>query len=144
MNAVEAAQVQRAEQRWVLIGVVVVALLIVGQLVGGIAREDEPSYLAKVQTCLTERSTPYEAVAGDLIAQSADRGALRTGVDGNGVTVVLGGSEDDAERIHDDYESVGSPGARLERNRKVVLLWDQPPTTSQRDFMVLCTLDAQE
>jgi hypothetical protein len=140
----EADRVERAEQRWVLIGVILVALLIVGQVVGGgIARTDAPSYLEKVQTCLTERSTPYETVV-DPIALSADRGALRTSVDGNGVTVALGGSEDDAKRIYDDYGSVGSPGPRLERNRKVVFLWDREPNQTQRDFMILCTLDAQE
>ena len=83
-------------------------------------------------------------MVGDPIALSADRGALRTSVGGNGVTVALGGSESDARRVFGDYQAVASPGARLEQRRKVVFLWDAPPTREQREFMVLCTLDAQE
>jgi hypothetical protein len=144
VSAVGLEDGRRAENRWLIGGLVAVALVFVGQLAGGLVRADEPSYLAKVETCLTERSTAFDAMVGDPVALSADRGALRTSVGGNGVTVALGGSESDARRIFGDYEAVGSPGARLEQRRKVVFLWDQPPTGEQRDFMVLCTLDAQE
>lgn len=147
MTALEAPETRSAEQRWLAAGLIAVGLVIAAQLVGGSiqqAASNEPSYLERVETCLTERSTPFEAVTSDVIALSAGRGALRTNVGGNGVTVALGGSEDDAQRIVGDYESVGSPGARLEQNRKVVFLWDQEPTADQHDFMVLCTLDAQD
>lgn len=132
-----------------LLGVVVAASVLAVQIVGGAVREavsDEPSTLELVQTCLTERSTPFEAVVGDLIALSAERGTLRTSVEGNSVTVALGGSEKDAERVYDDYASVTSAAvtsALLDRRRKVVFLWEREPTSSQREFMYLCTLDAQ-
>ena len=147
MTALDAPETRSAEQRWLAAGLIVVGLVIAAQFVRGSIQQaaaNEPSYLERVETCLTERSTPFEAVTGDLIALSAGRGALRTNVGGNHVTVALGSSEDDAKRIVGDYESVGSPGARLEQNRKVVFLWDQEPTADQHDFMVLCTLDAQD
>jgi hypothetical protein len=134
----------------VAVGVVVAASVLAVQGVGGLLREavtDEPSYLERVQTCLTERNKPFEAVVGDFVALSAARGAIRTTIDGNSVTVALGGSESDAERVYEAYASVGGSdvaGARLEQRRKVVFLWDTAPTAPQRDFMHLCTLDAQE
>ena len=133
-----------------LIGVAVAALLLCAQVVAGLVREavsDEPSRLELVQTCLTERSTPFESVSGDPIAESATRGSLRTSVEGNSVTVALGESEDDAQRLYQAYADVAPPdviGTRLDRRRKVVFLWDTEPTSSQREFMYLCTLDAQE
>jgi hypothetical protein len=141
---------RRAELRWIVIGVAAVCAIAFAQVLGGLIREattDELSYLAKVQTCLTERTTPYQSVVGDPVALSAQRGALRTSVGGNAVTVALGGSENDAERILDAYTSVATADAvasRLEQRRKVVFLWDDPPSAAQRDFMILCTLDAQE
>jgi hypothetical protein len=150
VSSLEAPEVRRAERRWVTIGVVVVASLLAVQLVGGLLREmitDEPTTLELVRTCLTERDTPFQSVGGDLIAQSAARGALRTTVDGNSVTVALGGSEQDAARVHAAYASVTTENVvrtRLEQRRKVVLLWDSPPTAAQRDFIYLCTRDAQE
>ena len=150
MSSLEASEVGRAERRWVIIGVAVVAVTLAVQVVAGAVRaavSDEPSYLEKVRTCLIERDTPFEPVVGDVIALSAARGALRTTVEGNAVTVALGSSERDAERLYEDYAGVTTEdvvATLLERRRKVVLLWDREPTTSQREFMYLCTLDAQE
>ena len=143
----ESPSTRRAEQRWVLVGVGLVAALLCAQVVVGFVRADEPSFLQKVETCLTERATPFEEVSGDPIALSAKRGALRTTVDGNSVTLSLGGSEKDAQRLYDAYAAVASAdvvATLLDRRRKIVLLWDSEPTTAQRDFMYLCTLDAQE
>ena len=150
MSAAEETETGRAERRWFAAGALVVVAMLGVQVVAGFVREatsDEPSYLEKVQTCLTERMRPFEPVVGDLIALSAERGALRTNVEGNPVTVVLGGSEKDAERIYAAYSSVAPDEVvrtRLERRRKVVLLWDFDPSQTQREFMYLCTLDAQE
>jgi hypothetical protein len=108
---------------------------------------DEPSTLELVQTCLTERSRPFDEVVDDPIAASAGRGALVTDVDGNRVTVALGSSERDATRIYQAYASVADAdvvATRLAQNRKVVFLWTTQPTTEQQDFMRLCTLDAQQ
>ena len=149
MSTLVTADGRRAERRWVAIGVAVVGAAIVIQVLGGLGRAlitDEPSHLELVRTCLTERSTPFEPVVEDPVAESAGRGALRTTVEGNAVTVALGGSDRDAERVYDAYTAVGSAdvAARLERRRKVVFLWDRPPTDAQRAFMTLCTLDAQD
>ena len=143
----ESPSARRAEQWWVLVGVGFVVSLLCAQVVVGFVRADEPSFLEKVETCLTERATPFEEVSGDPIALSAERGALRTTVDGNSVTVSLGGSEKDAERLYDAYTAVASDevvATLLDRRRKVVFLWSREPTTAQREFMYLCTLDAQE
>jgi hypothetical protein len=150
VSSLEAPEVWRAEQRWVMIGVALAASVLAVQVVGGLLREaltDEPTYLELVQTCLKERNTTFEPVVGDIVAQSAARGALRTTIDGNSVTVALGGSEKDAERVRDAYASVATDDVvrmQLEQRRKVVLLWDAPPSAGQRDFIHLCTLDAQE
>jgi len=132
------------------VAIVLVASLLVAQVVAGVVREavsDEASYLEKVQICLTERETPFEPAVGDIIALSAARGALRSSPEGNEVTVALGGSEKDAERLYRDYSAVAPDDVvrtRLERHRKVVFLWDREPSQAQREFMYLCTLDAQE
>ena len=139
----------RAERRWVVVGVLVVVSVVLVETVAGYVRQvasPEPSVLAKVETCLTERSTPFEPAASDRIASTASRGALRTTVQGDAVTVALGASEKEAARVYDDYAAVVPEDVvrtRLERNGRVVLLWDAPPSTAQRDFMILCTLDAQ-
>ena len=146
MSALETPGSARSERRWVIVGLVAVGLVIVGQLASGAIRgavSPQPSYLEKLQTCLTERNTAYRAVTSDPIASSAHRGALRTSVGGNGVTVSLGGSggrrEADLRRLR-----VGSrAGTAARQQRKVVFLWDQAPTADQHAFMVLCTLDAQ-
>ena len=143
----ESPSTRRAEQWWVLVGVGLVLSLLCAQVVVGFVREDEPSFIQKVETCLTERATPFEEVSGDPIALSAKRGALRTTVEGNPVTVLLGGSEKDAERLYEAYTVVASDevvATQLDRRRKVVYLWSREPTTAQREFMYLCTLDAQE
>ena len=74
MTTLESTSARQAEWRWVLIGVAAMTSLLCAQVVVGLLREPEPSYLEKVQTCLTERSTPYEPVSDDPIAASAGRG----------------------------------------------------------------------
>lgn len=139
-----------AERRWVAIGVLVAASLLAVQVAAGLVRvtvSPEPSYLEKLETCLLERERPFERDVQDPIASSAERGALRTNAEGNPVTVALGSSEKDAERVYQAYVMVASRDVvetRLERHRKVVLLWDFEPSPSQREFMFLCTQDAQE
>lgn len=142
--------VRGVERRWVLVGVAVAVSLLCVQVAGGVVRNvvsPEQSFLEKVQTCLVERATPFEQADDDPIASSAGRGALRTTVDGNAVVVALGRSEDDAARVYDAYAAVATAGVvetLLDRRRKVVFLWEREPTAAQREFMVLCTLDAQE
>ena len=133
-----------------IIGAVVVGAVLAAQVVAGLvgkAVSNEPSHLELVQTCLTERNTTFKEVVDDFIAVSAGRGALRTEVEGNPVTVALGDSEKDAERVYGYYSAVMSADAvkaLLDRRRKVVFLWEREPTASQREFMYLCTLDAQD
>ena len=150
MSAHEATQAEHRELRYVVISALVLVSLLVVQICAGLVRQavaNEPSTLEKVETCLVERSRPFEPAADDPVASSAERGALRVDVFGDRVTVALGGSEHDAERVYDAYVSVapsGVVGTTLDRHRKVVFLWDRPPTAAQRDFMYLCTLDAQD
>lgn len=150
MSTLETPERRRAERRWVIAGLVAVTGVLVAQIVAGVVREalsDAPSHLELVGTCLTERATPFEPVADDPIARSAKRGSLRTTVEGNSVTVALGDSEDDAERLYEAYAAVAPADVvetRLDRRRKVVFLWEREPTAAQREFMYLCTLDAQE
>ena len=150
MSTLETTQDQQRELRYVVVSAIVLASLLLVQIVGGMVRQavsNEPSALERVETCLTERATPFENVVGDPVALSAERGALHTTVEGNGVTIALGGSERDARRVYDAYVSVapsGAAGTTLDLHRRVVLLWDSPPTESQRAFVYLCTLDVQD
>ena len=149
MSSPDAAQPTPAERRWLWIGIVSVAAVALLQVVVGTVRTEVnpgPSALERVQKCLTERSTPFAAVSDDPVAESAGRGALRTSVQGNPVTFALGRSEEDARRVYDDYAAVMSSAAasaRLDLHGRVVFLWDDAPTQSQRDFVYLCTLDVQ-
>ena len=149
MSSLDAAEPTRTERRWLLAGIVAIAIVVLAQFLGGIVRtavSPGPSALERVQTCLTERATPFQAVAGDPVAQSAGHGALRTAVEGNAVTLALGRSESDARRMYDDYSGVMTPDtarARLDLHGRVVFVWDASPTQSQRDFVYLCTLDVQ-
>jgi hypothetical protein len=149
VSAPNSPPAQRVETRYVMYGVVVVGAVLVLQAVGGWMREvvsDEPTHLELVQTCLKERSRPFEPVIDDPIAATAGRGALSTVVDGNRLTIALGSSERDAERVFGTYVAVVPDDVvqtRLERRRKVVFLWGAPPTAAQRNFAYLCTLDAQ-
>jgi hypothetical protein len=150
VSALGIAELTRAERRWLRIGLAVVGVFLLAQLLGGAVRtavSPGPSALERVQTCLTERSTPFETVTDDPVAQSAGRGALRTSVEGNRLTIALGSSERDARRVYDDYTRVMSPEAAatlLDLHRRVVFLWESAPTQSQRDFGYLCTLDVQD
>ena len=150
MSAHEIPGASNRELRYVVVSAIVLASLLVVQVCAGVVRQatsDEPSTLEKVETCLVERKRPFESAESDPVASSAERGALRVDVFGNHVTVALGGSERDAKRVYDAYVSVapsGVVGTTLDLHRRVVLLWDKAPTGEQRDFMYLCTLDAQD
>ena len=71
MTTFESTSARQAERRWVLIGVAAMTSWLCAQVVVGLLREPEPSYLEKLQTCLTERSTPYVPVIDDPVAASA-------------------------------------------------------------------------
>lgn len=149
MSGAHPSSVDPVETRYVVFALAAVAAFLVVQVLGGWIRtavSDEPTHLELVQQCLTERNVAFEPVTEDFVALSAERGALRTTVAGTALTIALGGSERDAERIYEAYVSVAAEelGARLERRRKVVFLWDEPPSSAQRDFAYLCTRDAQE
>jgi hypothetical protein len=146
----EAPDNTAVERRWIAIGAAGVVAVLAVQIAAGLVRgvvSPEASYLEKVETCLDERDRPFERVADDPVALSAERGALRTSIESNVVTVALGGSEADAQRVYEAYVAVAPEDVertRLDRHRKVVLLWEAEPTQSQREFMYLCTRDAQE
>ena len=150
MSATGTAQPTPAERRWLRIGLAVVGVLLLAQLVAGVARtavSPGPSARERVQRCLTERSTPFETVTDDPVAESAGRGALRTTVESDRLTIALGSSEQDARRVYEDYTRVMSPeaaSALLDLHRRVVFLWENAPTQSQKDFAYLCTLDVQD
>jgi hypothetical protein len=149
VSSLHPSEPTRAERRWLWIGIVSVAAVALVQVVAGTVRTEAspgPTALERVHECLKERSTPFSAVSDDPVAESAGHGALRTSVEGNPVTFALGRSEADARRIYDDYTAVMSSAAasaRLDLHGRVVFLWDDAPSQSQKDFVYLCTLDVQ-
>lgn len=139
----EAANEPRAEWRAVRVGLAAATLVVAAQLAVGAGYalvHDDPTPYDRALACLTrEKSLAVETVLRDPIATSARSGALRTRVEGSGVTASFSASERAAERLRELYESVSElpPGA-LERRGRVVLVWEGSPSPTQRQTMYDC------
>ncbi len=129
---------------WVYLraGFVVVGVLIAAALVEwgvATARYEDPSF-EQTRRCLEFEKGATMVTPRDPIANSAELGALRTGIETNGVTVAVGSSKEGAERVAAAYRSVGGAlGARVEIRGTSVYLWDRPPSPTQRQTLFDCT-----
>jgi hypothetical protein len=123
------------------LGLVVATILVGAQAVVGAAwslSHDDPTELALTKRCLErEKGLTIEETTNDPVAESADGGTLRTIVEGNLVTLSLGTSKDEVERLAAGYAE-DDPGPRLDVRGRYVALWLRDPTRSQRQDTYDC------
>jgi hypothetical protein len=134
------------EWRYLRAGLLAVAVLVVLEVGGWIvygAVHEETTALEHTTRCLTrEKLLELAPAVGDPIAATAAGGWLATRVEGNGVHVAIAGSQSQAERIVELYETVsGDLRGKLERRGKVVYLWEGVATPTQRQTMYDCHYD---
>jgi len=139
----EAVNEPRAEWRAVRVGLAVATVVVAAQLAVGAGYalvHEDPSPYDRALACLTrEKTLAVETQFRDPIAESAGGGALRTRVEGNGVTASFSASEGAAERLRELYESVAElPEGALERRGRVVLVWEGSASPTQRQTMYDC------
>ncbi|MHB1242920.1 MAG: hypothetical protein ACYC1P_05910 [Gaiellaceae bacterium] len=131
-----------SEWAYLRAGFVVVGVLIAAALVAwgvATARYEDPRFEQTRRCLLNEKGATLETPR-DPIAASAELGALRTVIETNGVTVAVGSSREEAERVMAAYRAVGGDlGERLEVRGTTVYLWDRPPSPTQRQTLFDCT-----
>lgn len=123
-------------------GLAAVAVLIVAALAGWAIETSryEDRGFQELSRCLTEEKGAPAEQTRDLIARSADLGALDTVIETNPVTVSVSSTSKRAERIMAAYRSVGGDlGTRLELRGRTVYLWERPPSPTQRQALFDCT-----
>ena len=119
--------------------VFVAAEVVVSSVAG--ALRDVPTPLERTIRCLRfEKGLEVSTPPRDLIAGSADRGALSTVVEGNPVTLSISSDDEDAIRLVDLYERVSGAvlGTRLERRGRIVYLFFARPSPTQRQILYDC------
>jgi hypothetical protein len=142
MSTVDAER--RSEWPYVKGGAAAVALLVVVMLVGwGIysaVDEDMDQFELMVRCLENEKGLGHTEPSGDLVATTADLGALATIVETNPVTIAVSSSEDRAERVAERYRAVGGDlTGRLEVRSTSVYLWERPASPTQRQTLYDCT-----
>ncbi len=133
------------EWRYLRVACVLVALLVLGQLVGWAVYRSVhhgPTALELTEKCLRrEKLLEIESLTGDPIARSARGGTLATRVQGNGVQVVIARSAEEAARLKAAYLQVGRQiRLRLDVRDRVLYVWEltQVPSPTQRQTMYDC------
>lgn len=104
------------------------------------AVKDEPSRFALTKRCLqAEKLLEVDPPTRDPIAALARNGALATRVQGNGVHILLAGSQSEARRLADAYARIGGElTGRLEIRGRLVYLWEGASTPTQRQTVYDC------
>ena len=117
----------------------VVAEVVVSSVAG--ALRDVPTPLERTIRCLRfEKGLKVSTPPRDLIAGTADNGALSTVVEGNPVTLSIASDEEGATRLVSLYERVSAAvlGTRLERRGRNVYLFRTRPSPTQRQILYDC------
>jgi hypothetical protein len=128
------------ERRAARIGVVCALVVILAQLVVASAwslGHDDPTELALTRQCLEREKGLAVGPADDSVAASASGGALATVVEGNAVTLSVGRSEAEVERLRSAY-SASDPGTQLDLHGRYVALWHREPSPTQRQVTYDC------
>jgi hypothetical protein len=128
------------ERRAAGIGVVCALVVILAQVVVASAwslGHDDPTELALTRQCLEREKGLAVGPADDSVAASASGGALATVVEGNAVTLSVGRSEAEVERLRSAY-SASDPGTRLDLHGRYVALWHREPSPTQRQVTYDC------
>jgi uncharacterized membrane-anchored protein len=134
-----------AGQEWVFLraALVVVAVVAVVDVAVWKVRDltvDKPSRLELTVRCLRDEKGVTPVVpAADPLATSAGDGSLQVTIEGNGVTVALASSVEQAMKIVRDYRALASGlEGRLERRDRAVYLWLNVSSPTQRQVMYDC------
>ena len=122
---------------------VVLAFVVVEVAVSSVAGalRDVPTPLERTIRCLRfEKGLEVSTPPRDLIAGTADNGALSTVVEGNPVTLSIASDEEGAIRLVSLYERVSGVvlGTRLERRGRNVYLFLTRPSPTQRQILYDC------
>ena len=128
------------ERRAARIGVVCALVVILAQLAVASAwslGHVDPTELALTRQCLEREKGLAVGPADDSVAASASGGALATVVEGNAVTLSVGLSEAEVERLRSAY-SASDPGTRLDLHGRYVALWHREPSPTQRQVTYDC------
>ena len=133
----------RREWLYLRIALGVVALIVVADVAGWKVHDlknPRPTRLELSLRCLNgEKGVATVVPTGDLLAESAGEGALKTTIEGNGVTVALASSQEQAIKIERYYHLVGGAlRGRLERRDRAVYLWEGVASPTQRQAMYDC------
>ena len=130
------------ESRAARLGAVIAVGAVTAQLAIGAAwslTHDDLDELGLTRRCLErEKGLRTEPTVGDAIAASARGGTLRTIVEGVLVTVSVGTSTREVERLTEAYTAATSPGSRLDPHGRYVFLWLREPTPAQRQVTYDC------
>jgi hypothetical protein len=123
-------------------GFVAVGLLIVAALVGWAvetARYEDRGFQELTRCLVEEKGLPIKATP-DVIALTADLGALDTVIETNPVTVSVSSTAEKAEEIVALYRTVGGDlGTRVELRGRTVYLFEAPPSPTERQTLFDCT-----
>jgi hypothetical protein len=129
------------ERRAARIGVACALALILAQLVVASAwslGHDDPTELDLTRRCLEREKGLAVEPANDPVAATASGGALATEIEGNAVTIGVGRSEAEVERLRSAYAAEGDPGTRLDLHGRYVALWHREPSPTQRQVTYDC------
>ena len=133
----------RREWLYLRIALGVVALIVVADVAGWKVHDlknPRPTRLELSLRCLNgEKGVATVVPTGDLLADSAGEGALKSTIEGNDVTVSLASSEKQAAEIERFYRAVGGDlEGRLELRDRTVYLWRFRSSPTQRQAMYDC------
>lgn len=125
------------------LGLAVAVVLVGAQAVAGAGwslSHDDPTELELTSRCFTRQKLLHvEPTVGDAVASSASRGAVRTVIEGNLLTVAVVSRAQEAELLRERYVSQGGDvAARLEVRGRYVRLWHRVPSDSQRQTADAC------
>jgi hypothetical protein len=142
MSAVDADRT--AEWPFVRGGLAAVALLLAILVAGWgiytVVDEDMDRFELMVRCLENEKGLGHSEPTGDVVAGTADLGALATIVETNPVTVSVTSSAGRAARLADAYRAVaGELAGRLEIRSTSVYLWERPASPTQQQTLYDCT-----
>ncbi len=129
------------ERRAARIGVVCALVVILAQLIVASAwslGHDDPTELDRTHRCLEQEKGLAVQPANDPVAATASGGALATVVEGNAVTIGVGRSEAEVERLRVAYAAGGDLETRLDLHGRYVALWHREPSPTQRQVTYDC------
>ena len=130
------------DRRAAALGIAGALVVVFAQLTVGAAwslTHDDPTELELTRRCLErEKGLTVEPTTDDPVAASAGGGTLRTVVEGGLVTLSIGKSADEVERLRRGYAAAGISDGRLDVRGRYLALWLREPSPTQRQVTYDC------